>query len=162
MEPLWSQRRKHWSLGQIVSYILQMNFAGMCKCVNASLSLKSWSINLVLHWMVFSSMPDPIWYCTFVSNTRRLLIIEVVSTLLTSDTLDLVQPETETDSKSAVTAAANFYPYWIYCHYFHWDTHPVMQKCKLQSWCPVGTQGKSSIGKTTELVDGVQQQIFLG
>jgi hypothetical protein len=53
-------------------------------------------------------MPDLIGYCTFVSNTRRFLIIEVVSTLLTSDILNLVQPEPETDSKSVVTAEAIF------------------------------------------------------
>ena len=137
------------------------------KFVNVSSSLKSWISNLFPHWMVLSSMPISIWLCTYATILGRSSIMEVETSLLTSDISDLVPLEPDTDNKAKKSCHCCCYC-WCFLHSnwnphhhcFHWQAHPVLQKHIWLHEYPAGTQGQSSIGEKTWCVDGLQRIHF--
>lgn len=168
MNPLWPQR-KYRSLGQTLS-------ANSCRwtCLDVLCKSKSVSMHYFcsnLESAIFSPLNGIAFHACLQLIMHLCLhfkkVINYGSCFNTAHFRHLRSFITQArDQKQSVVtataiAAAVFNPNWIHhCHCIHWQAHPVIQKCKLLSWNPAGTQGQSSIGEMTRWVDCVQQKYF--
>ena len=105
------------------------------------------------HFMVSSSMPVSIWSYTCNTIPKRSSTMDAESILLISCMTDMNHQSQRMTTKCCLCYCYCCWccflcPNWShYCHCFHWQAYPEMQKGIWLCWYHAGAQEQSSIKK---------------